>query len=191
MALDALLGLLESEAESTKRGILDEARARADAIRAEARAHEEHQRTASRRSTESSARTDAAARLARIRQEAETEILAARRGLIERVFEEARKRLPARLDATTLQRHLDEALALAGTEHSELICRPELESAVRAVAGVQATVRVDDDAGWGIRIWIESSRLDLDNTIEARLERLEPWLALELVRRAENHDRLD
>jgi vacuolar-type H+-ATPase subunit E/Vma4 len=197
MALDELLAALESESESNAR------RARADALlEAEQIAAQSTARLAARRASELRAheerlRARSAATLAQASRRARAEVLEQRRVMLDRVFAAAAALFPCLVGSreldSALERHLEEARPFLGDgkvtpglNPRTLRCRPELELALRPLAARNGlTVELSPSEMWGIRLIDAAAGLEVDNTLEARLERMRARLAVDITRAVE------
>ena len=95
MALADIIGRIESDAGAEARALADGARAKAEAIAAEAKREGEHAREHALLAARRDAESRAATLLANARLAARDEMLAAKRDLVERVLREAEERLLA------------------------------------------------------------------------------------------------
>jgi len=188
MPLEHLLAELEREAEAAAERTLAEARTEAERIAAAAAerlAHRRAEYVAARR-TELSA--DLGGALAAARREARRAALAARERLLERVFTEAARRLPevaaSETYAAALPGDVAAALAFLGDQPAVLRCTPALAERVRQAAGPAAATVVPDAAvGHGVRAEAADGSLVVDATLEGRLARLRPRLAIAVLAR--------
>jgi vacuolar-type H+-ATPase subunit E/Vma4 len=192
MALEALLAALEQEAGAKATSMLDAARADADRILAQAEADMARRRKDALQLAGSGARAAEQARLAELRRTVRAAVMRTRAAMLDRVFERARALFGAAscdpAFRAALPRHLEEALAYAGAADAvTLRCRPELAAALGALVADRPGVTVveDDAVGWGIRLRDDASGLEVDNTLDARLDRARGALAIELLRAVE------
>ncbi len=116
-------------------------------------------------------------------------MLEARERLLERVFAAARARLPEALasDAyrAALPHHVDQGLRAIGDEPALIRCPVLLVPAVQA-AVADASERIGagrGGGGAGVIVATSDGAVEADNTLEARLDRLRPHLALEVLGR--------
>ena len=86
-----------------------------------------------------------------------------------------------------LPEYVEQARAYLGDGRLVARCRPEIAGRLRALAARDGgfTVVEDPGAGTGIRLALEDGAVEVDNTLEARLARLQARLALEVLRRVE------
>ncbi len=162
MPLADLMQALELEAAESVRAILDDARARAAALEADAaRERTERSKRATRERCDA-CRTDADARLASAHRDARARVLAARAEMLDRVRDAVRAQLPAR-----------------ASEIGDV-----LVTAAQACAGTTPGVRRDLPTGVIVEL---ASGTQLVATLDALLDREWPALAtaiLELAKEA-------
>ena len=189
MALPDLIARLEQEAHGRVEAIQREADAEVQAIESEAaRAvddamirHLEHEH-AGRRAVRERELTGA-------RRNARARELEAQHALLARVAARARSLLHEAAAASAygavLPRHLDEALSFLHGLHPRVRCQaafvPILAPAI--AHHEDATLDVDETIGPGIIAEASDGSVAVDNTLAARLTRVEPALAVELARR--------
>jgi vacuolar-type H+-ATPase subunit E/Vma4 len=185
--MDALLATLEREADAEVTRVLDEARTRAAELTAAA-----EQRMAARRALtlgrrEAEARADEERALSAARRAAQAQVLAARAETLDRVFAAVRAELPA-LGKSPAYRaqvgaHLEHVLRFAGDQPVTVQCSPAVSNALRATVKTNGRLRIESDRriAAGFRIATMDGVLEVDATLESRLERLRPRLALEAV----------
>jgi vacuolar-type H+-ATPase subunit E/Vma4 len=189
MPLAHLLAALERDAAAQADALLAGARATAAAI-----ARDADERLARRRSDvlgarEAELRAAAEAGLGEARRAARRGVLEARQRLLERVFAAARALFPRALadDAyrAALPEHLAQALSAVGEEAAVIRCADALVPAVRAALARKKHLAVQGDAAAppGVTVVTADGAITVDNTLDGRLERLRPRLALEIVRR--------
>ena len=185
--IDALLATLEREAETEISRVRDDARARAAELIAAA-----EQRIALRREQTLAQRTAAARAeheraLAATRAAARAQVLAARAALLDRLFARLRADLPA-VAATAayragLARQLEQLRSFAGDRPITVRCNPALAATLRHVIRTNGRwpIRPDSHIAAGFRLTTADGTLEIDATLEDRLERLRPQLALEAL----------
>lgn len=189
MPLEDLLSALERDADAQADGELTAARATAEGIAAAAAARVERRRAEFVAARQAELRAAGEQRAADARRRALAGVLEARQRLLDRVFAAARANLPALAGDPSfhgrLPRDLAAARAYLGSGAVTARCRPEVAAAVRAlVAGNGAlTVVEDESAGTGIRLVGGEGSVEIDDTLEARLTRWLPRLALAVMRR--------
>jgi vacuolar-type H+-ATPase subunit E/Vma4 len=193
MALEELLAILESEAASKVAAELASAAAEAERLTEESEARLVARRAAHRRTREAEVSLQAAVTLAHARHAARAELLVRRREMLDRVFAAASTQFSEIAGSaefmTALARHFNEAHCYVGGGRVTVQCRPELESAVRALAGRHGLgVELVCGGAWGIRLIDHETGIEIDNTLESRLERLRNRLAIELARMVEGDD---
>ncbi len=190
MAIEQLLAALEHEAAAEQAALLAEAKTEVGRIRARTAARIADQQAAYLGPREREWRDEASAVLTAARRHARGEVLAARQHLLDRVFANARERLPETLSEdryrTVLPTHLDDALAYVGDGACTVRCPPVIAEIVRGLASSRPSVAVVEDAAALTGPVVESTdgSVTVDNTLEARLERLRPRIALDIVARA-------
>jgi vacuolar-type H+-ATPase subunit E/Vma4 len=191
VALEHLLAALERDAEATAEAELSAARAEAVRIEAESAARVEQRRASFVAKRERELRAAGATAAAEVRRRTRRAILEARQRLLDRVFTAAEHRLRAAVDDPAFVERLGEYLAEARTYLGDgpviARCRPELAARVRRLAAKAKSVTVvtDPAAGTGIRLSAADGAVEVDNTLDARLARLRPRLALEVLQRLE------
>lgn len=190
MSLNGLLTALTAEANAEAERTLAEARREAERIRVEAETEVARRRTATLAAREAELRARAEGDLAEARRAARVEALAARHRMLEEIRAAARARLRevAREDARedAWARLVVEALDYAGDEPGMLRCPPEWVESTRAVVRDEGRIRIEtDESLTGVEIVADNGAWVVDNTLEGRLDRLWPELAIEILRRLE------
>jgi V/A-type H+/Na+-transporting ATPase subunit E len=195
VALDDLLNAIKAEAAARMAEELDTARLEADGILAAARAGFERTRAETLSAREAELHAAAGARLAAAGREARSVILQARERLLDDVLTVALDRLAdaSRSDAyrSTLAARLDAALVYLGEAPGVIRCSPDLVeplaslATAEADAGGELTVEADGAIRGGFRLSSHDGGLEIDETLEGRLEQLRPAITIELVRRIE------
>lgn len=188
MALDDLLARLEREAEARADAILEEARAEAARIEAEAArglARRREERLARR---EMELRQELEEELVAARQRGRAAALRARADFLDRTFAAARERLEGSEEADARRRSLPERLtgALAFVDGKAVVaCAPEVETEARAAVVGREEVEVVPEPGLGGGFVVRSvdGRLEIDERLAARLARARDRLAVEIVDR--------
>lgn len=189
MALEELLATLEHNARAEADRVLADAKQEAAEIVARTAAEARRVRAAflDLRGREYRATADAA--LAAARRETRATVLQARARFIERVLDAARAELPAIVTwaryHAILPDHVEEALRYAEDGEVVVRCHPVLADIVRAAVSGRDRISVEPDAavGTGVTVVTRDGALRVPNTLEARLERLEPVLAIEILQR--------
>lgn len=191
MPLEQLLDALERDATAQAETLVADARAAAATI-----ATERETRLARRRedvlgAREAELRGTVEAVLGEARRAGRRTVLEARDRLLDRVFTAARTLFPAAIagDAyrASLPEHVAEALRAVGDEPAVIRCSEALVPAVQAASGrnKDLTVLGDPTAPPGVTVSTIDGAIDVDNTLEGRLERLRGRLALDVVARLE------
>lgn len=185
--IDALLATLEREAEAEIARVTQDANIRATELTAAA-----EQRMATRRDAmlgrrETEARAGHERELAAARVAARAKVLAARAELLDRLFHRLRQDLP-KLTARTayhsgLARQIERLKTFAGEQAVTLQCSPSLAGALRRTVKTNGRLRIQPDARIraGFRLLTADEALAVDATLESRLDRLRPRLALEAL----------
>jgi vacuolar-type H+-ATPase subunit E/Vma4 len=108
--------------------------------------------------------------------------------LVARVFATAREKFAETLENPAYQAmlpaRLEEAMACVGDRAVPLRAHPRLAAALARPVGERATIREDPAVGAGFRAVTEDGTLEVDCTLEARLQTLTPILSLELLKQA-------
>lgn len=190
MSLDALLDTIERRGRQEVERVLEEARGEADAITRAAEARLREHREGALREIEARLRAEAGAELAAARRGARARVLRSRERLLDRVFEAAGLTLPSaalgEAFRETIPGLLAEALRCVDPAGATVECAPPLQGAVTEVldAGLgdelsgPVGVRPAPEAETGIRVLSADSRVLVDGTLAARLERGRPRLAI-------------
>ncbi len=192
MPLDHLLAALERDGSAQAEELLARARATAAAIAREADELVARRRTDVLGGRKAELRGAAQAALGETRRTGRRAALAARQRLLERVFASARDLFPGAMAseayrARALPEHLAEALGAVGDEPAVIRCPEALVPAVRAAVARKKhlTVQGDPAAPPGIRVVTTDGVIEVDNTLEGRLDRLRARLALEMLAKLE------
>ena len=184
--IDALLASHEREAEAEMERRRADARARAAALTAQAADSLAQRREATLGRREEEGRAGLERALAAARHTARGQVLEARGVLLERLFAELRKALPAIIGTAAYRAALPAAFAhtltYLGDQAAIVRCTPALAPLLRRSSdGREVTVRPDPALAAGFRITTADGTLDVDGTLEGRAERLRPRLALEAL----------
>jgi len=191
MAPSDLDQALRQRAHQTADAIMHAARADADRIAANAGQAIEERRRAVLSSREDEYRAEARAGIASKRHEAMRAVLLAKTRVVERVLHRARALLPQELGSdayrAALEDEVEEALAFVGAEEASVRCSEMLAPALRQAlaANPHVAVQVADDASSGFVMIGQEGRVRVDSTLETRLDRLSPILAIEIHERLE------
>jgi vacuolar-type H+-ATPase subunit E/Vma4 len=125
--------------------------------------------------------------LARTRRAARGEELKARYALLARVLDRARALAPETGASESYQRvlpsHLEEALSYVQGLRPRVRCQANAASVLRPVAARHdgAEIVIDETIGPGVVVEAADGSVVVDNTLAARLARIEPKLAVELL----------
>jgi V/A-type H+-transporting ATPase subunit E len=185
--IDALLATLERDTEAEVTRIMDEARARAaDLTRAaEQRMAERRAATLGKRETEERAQHERA--LAGLRLTARARVLEARAALLDRLFAALRATLPELARSPAYRRDLPKELerlsVFAGDQAVTIRCTPALTTTLQRLIKTNGHIHIRSDAriAAGFRVTTADGTLEVDGSLESRLERLRPRLALEAL----------
>lgn len=194
MALPNLLRILEEKARAEVEAELEKGRAEVSRIRSESGDELRRERERTLFEEERRLRHALAPELAKARLEARRRVSSARRDLADRVFEEARRRLPRAVSderyRASLPHRLEECLRYAGDEPVRVRAAPGLAAILREAASARKSVTVEADPflATGFQLETAGAALRVDDTLEALLARGRPELEIELLRRwdAEN-----
>lgn len=182
--MDALLRTLEREAEAEIARLLDDARARGEALTREADERIAACRGATLQQREGAARKEHERALAAARRTARARVLEARAALLDRFFVQVRAVLPQLVRSPAYRRYLATELprlnAFAGDRAVTVRCTPALSTTLRRLIKPNGHVRIRGDARIvaGLVVATADGALEVDGSLERRLERLRPRLAL-------------
>ena len=191
MSLDNLLAALERDATAQAERLVVQARAEADRLIAAADAAIARRRDEVLDGRERAQRGALEGVLSAARRAARRDVLEARDRLLDRVFTAARAELPRALAQpayrATLAPRVAAALACVGDAEASFRCPAPLAKDLRAAAAADGriTVCVDPAAGSGFRLRTADGTLEVDDTLESRLEARRPRLARDALRRLE------
>ena len=191
MALADLLRALEQDAEARIATVRSESRAEADRLLAEIAQRLERRRTAELAVEEAELRAESARLVERARRDAAGRVLAARGEALERIRDRARELLGATEPVPDLRagfaREIGTALEYVGDAAVVIQCGAVWRSALQSLVSGRNGVRLEttNGLGPGARIKAADGSLEIDATIETRLQRLWPELAIGLVRTME------
>jgi vacuolar-type H+-ATPase subunit E/Vma4 len=189
MPLEHLLTALERDAAAQAEALLAAARAEVANIVRDADARLARRRSDLLGSREAELRGAAAAALGEARRASRATVLEARERLLERVLAAARAMLPDALASAAyraaLPDHLTEGLRAIGDGPAVIRCPESLVPAVQAAVAARqnASVRADPTSGSGVIVATADGAVEADGTLEGRLERVRPRLALEVFAR--------
>ena len=192
MALSDLISRLEQEARAQVQAIEQEASARVHEIETET------DQAAADAATRHFARE--AARRQRLdqhglsiaRRRARADELAAQHALLARILERARALIPAMAESPTyldaVPSHLEEALSYLEGLRPRVRCRAVFQAALQPTADRHAGAElvIDELVAPGVIVESGDRTVVIDNTLGARLARIEPTLAIALLRRVDD-----
>ena len=189
MALDDLLAAVEREAERKIATRLAGAWTDAARVAAGSAEHLARRRAEAEAARRAELRAAATREVEASRRAARRMVLEARERLLDRVFRAALQRLPSAVEgqayAAALAAEVAEVLSYFGAEPVVLRCPPALETRVRELAGrPEVTVRADPGLTTGLAAESADGALMVESTLQGRLGRLRPALAIEVLRRA-------
>jgi vacuolar-type H+-ATPase subunit E/Vma4 len=190
MALDDLLAAVEREAERKIAARLAGAWTDAARVAAGSAEHLTRRRAEAAAARRAELRAAATREVEASRRAARRTVLEARERLLDRVFRAALQRLPTAVEgqayAAALADEVAEVLSYFGDELVVLRCPPALEPRVREIASGRSGVTVAADPGLATGLAAESGdgELMVESTLEGRLGRLRPALAIEVLRQA-------
>ncbi len=186
MALAQLIAALERGGEDEIRRVREEAAAEVARLGEEVRALLDSRRASERARLQERLRGETELCLSAARLEGRRRVLAARDGMLERVLDAVRERLPPALVDPRYSVALPDALEWALgflPEGGVVLCSPEIAQVVRDSLSGRADVEVqpgmDTDTGF-ILISADDS-IRVDGTLEARLTAAWPELAMRIV----------
>lgn len=191
MALEHLLAALERDTEEQVSALLQEAAARAAAIRDETESAVTEQLATFEHRRRTALTAEAGTEVAEARERAGRRRLEARAAFLSAVFERARERLDeaAAREAgrAALVEQAREAVSFLGGAPGLLRCSPALAEPLTAAfpAGTSVEIRPDRTAPPGFTVTTADGHLTVDGTLAPRLERLRPQLAVDLMARVE------
>jgi vacuolar-type H+-ATPase subunit E/Vma4 len=191
MPIAQLLEALEREARAQAEAVLEEARAAAATVTRDADERLALRRADALGAREAELRAAGEAMLAEARRSGRRRVLEARRQLLERVFVAARALFPAAMTepayGAALPGHLAEALRAVGDGPAAVRCPEALVTSVRAAVADRKDVAVRGDAAAppGVTVVTADDVIEVDDTLDGRLERLRPQLSLEVLARLE------
>jgi len=191
--VEDIIRTLERDAEAQAAARMEQARERAEAVRAEAEREASARRRVILGEREEELRADGRRKVAQAGRESRATVLQAEQRVLERIFAKATSLLeePSSLETyqTHLSTHLGEALAYVGTRPVTVICKPQLADAVRHLLSERQSVRVraDQDAPLGLVVVSDDGALTVDNSVAGRLRRLKAELSSTLLKRLGEH----
>lgn len=182
---------LRLRAERAAESIMDEAKAEADRLASEADKGIEERRRAVLGKKDRELRAEARSKVAAERHAAMRTVLVAKAKVVDRVLDEARRRLPeaARSGtyASALGKELRDAVAFVGEQGAVVRCPDELQPVLLEAARdlPNISVEAEQDADTGFKVIGKGGALVVDQTLETRLDRLGSILAIEIHKRLE------
>lgn len=188
MALDHLVAILRHEAEAEAESILAAARGEASAIRARSESELAARRATTRGAREAEQRSAVELALASARHEARRTVFQARDRLVARIFAAIRARLPGALGGAAyralLPGQVAEALRCLGSRKGVLQTHPAIADLVRAGLAGSTRVKLEtqDIVGSGFRLLSADGALEIHATLEDRLTRETPRIALAVLK---------
>ena len=184
MGLEHLLEALERDAKAQIEQLLAQARAEAEGVTAATTAALAQRQSAAAETRERTRLIEVEQAVTRARRAARRSVLEARERLLERVFADARSELPAAAAGAGYRAGLPAALAGAlaavGGEEVVIHCPEALVQdleRLRPATTPRARVVVDPETGSGFRVASADGAVEVDDTLESRLDRLRPELA--------------
>jgi vacuolar-type H+-ATPase subunit E/Vma4 len=191
MALAELVLALEREAEARITAVRAEAAAQVEQLQAEAQARLARRRSADLVDREAELQAVATGRLDTVRREGTLRSLTARASALEAIRTRARSLLAATAPEAGMQRGLERDFAAAleclGTPEAVVGCRAAWTPALNAARAGRSGVRLEEREALGPGMVVHSAdgRIEVDATLDGRLARLWPELAIELLREME------
>lgn len=181
---------LRRRAAEAADAIMSAARADADRIAADAERAIEERRSAVLKSREEEYRAEARASIAVERHEAMRAVLLAKTRVVDRVLQSAQGLLSEAAGTTaygsSLAGEIGEAIAFVGSAGTVIRCSAEIQPKVHEALREMPEVSVETFAGGtGFMAIGEGGNVEVDGTLEARLARLAPTLAIEIHERLE------
>lgn len=189
MALVDLIARLEQDAQARVTALREQADAEVRAVEAEALRLAGEASTQRLQQRRHALQAQLQRELAAARQQARAEELAARRALVGRILARAEALVPE-LAATPEYRarvpgHAAEALTYLEGLRPVLRCSPALAALLEPLARDGVTLAPDAAVPPGVLAEAHDGSVRVDNTLAARLRRLEARLTVELLRAAE------
>jgi vacuolar-type H+-ATPase subunit E/Vma4 len=188
MSIDQLIATMEARGAAEAAGVLEAAREEAVTIARQARMRMHARRQERERVTEQECRAYAAAEMADARRTTRADVLRARAASVERVWDSTRARLSGKAVRERLRSvvasHVREALPYLEDREAIVYCAVDLVKDVRAALkreAVAVPVEADSTVGTGVVIASKDGTVLIDNTLDARMTRLQPRLATELA----------
>jgi vacuolar-type H+-ATPase subunit E/Vma4 len=190
VGLDHLLEALERDANAQVERLLGEARAEADRLTAAGIGSVERRRREAAALRERSRQQEVERAVTLARRDARRAVLESRACLVERVIAAARAELPAAASGPANRTRLPAAVASAlmavGGAPAVIRCPARLASEMERLPPADGvSIVVDPGAGSGFRLATADGAVEVDETLETRLERRRPELTRHLLARLE------
>ena len=191
MALEQLIATLEREARSEQEAMLAAARSGIAASRAAANEQMEQRRTQATADRERRIEAALRAGLNEERRASRGLVLEARRRLVDRTFASARALLVPALETPEYRERLpglvSQALEFLGNNPATIRAHPSITARLGEVLKSRSNISIesDSDVGAGFKLMAEGNALEIDCTLEARLEAARPALTIEVVGKLE------
>ena len=185
--IDGLLATLDRNAMAEIARIEAEGRTRAQAITDAAERRMRERRDAALGARRVEARITLERALAAARHAARERALEARAALLDRVFAAIRAVLPEAAISAEYQarmaNELEQARAFTAERPAVVRCAPGLAEKLRQVARTNGRLKIEPDGGIsaGFRVATEDGALEVDATLEGRLRRAQPRIAIEAL----------
>lgn len=185
--IDALLATLEREAGAEVTRVMEEARAHAADLTAAAEQRMAERRAATLGKRETEARAQHERALAGLRLAARARVLQARAALLDLLFAALRAALPELSRSAAYRQDLAKEVqrlrAFAGDQAVTIRCTPALTTALQRLIKTNGHVRIraEPRIAAGFRVTTADGALEVDGSLESRLARLRPQLALEAI----------
>lgn len=194
MALRELVLALEGEAEARLTAVRAEATLAADQLKAAATARLAHRRSADLAARAAEFDNAAAGAIDVVRRETAHRSLTARTEVLDAILARARALLAATAPAPTMsagiRRDLDAALAYLGQTAAIVRGHPAWAPTLRGILGEPSAIRFEESEAIGPGLFVSTAegRVVIDATLDNRLSRLWPELAIELLREIESRE---
>jgi len=185
--IDGLLATLERNALAEIARAEAEGRNRAQTITDAAERRMGERRDAALGSRRAEGRAALERALAATRRGARERVLEARAALLDRVFAAIRAILPDVATTAEYQariaNELEQARAFTAERPAVVRCAPALAERLRQVARTNGRLKIEPDGGIsaGFRVATQDGALEVDATLEGRLRRAQPRIAIEVL----------
>lgn len=177
MALEELLEVLRRDTEAEAAAILADAQTEAGAIVARCDTDLAARRESFQSEQEAVRRSAVELAVAQARRDSRRDMLEARERMLARVFARAEERFPEALRSAeyqaALSTRLNEALDCLAARAGTVRCHPKLEPALTPLLGTRQGIglAVDPSIGSGFKVTSDDNSVEIDGTLEGRLER--------------------